>query len=563
MYEKLSAERKQAQEQGLCPEWYTTGGYQLFKEKYQHQDSVKAQFELIARTAANHLKGLGSEIEQQGYDKFFEMLWKGWLSPSTPVLANMGTNKGLPVSCSGNFVEDSIEGFYDAYKEVALLSKQGFGTSSYLGNIRPRGSVISIGGKADGVLPVFKHFIQVSREVRQGSQRRGSWAGYIEITHGDFDELADFVMSDPEDANIGWILTDGFFSEMNKGNTELLRRYQKALKLKMVTGKGYFCKADELNRHRPQMYIDKGMFVKASQLCNEISLFNDKDHTYTCILASPNLAKYREWQNTDMLFWATVFLDCVCEEFIQRARGISGLERAVRFTEKGRALGLGQCGLHTLFQQEMLPFEGLEAHLLSTSISKQIAEESLRASQWLAKVLGEPEWCKGYGVRNTHRTAIAPTKSTALLMGGVSEGINPDPAMTFTQLTAGGEVERVNPMLLRIMKYRDVYNKDTIRDMKQAMGSVQHVTWLSDKEKEVFKTAFELNQSAIIRMAAARTKHLCQWQSLNLFFSAEAHESEVSRVHQEALMNPEILGLYYVYSSAGVQASTGECVACQ
>jgi ribonucleoside-diphosphate reductase alpha chain len=297
--------------------------------------------------------------------------------------------------------------------------------------------------------------------------------------------------------------------------------------------------------------------------CNEIMLFSDINHTFTCIVSSLNVAKYREWQNTDTPFWATVFLDCVCEEFIQRARGISGLERAVRFTEKGRALGLGQCGLHTLFQQEMLPFEGLEAHLLSTSISKQIAEESLRASQWMAQVLGEPEWCKGYGVRNTHRTAIMPTKSTALLMGGVSEGINPDPAMTFTQMTAGGEVERVNPILLPLMKERGVYNKDTIRGMKQAMGSVQHVTWLTEEEKEVFKTAFELNQSVIIRMAATRTKNLCQWQSLNLFFSAEAHESEVSRVHQEALLNKDILGLYYVYSSAGVQAATGECIACQ
>jgi ribonucleoside-diphosphate reductase alpha chain len=199
----------------------------------------------------------------------------------------------------------------------------------------------------------------------------------------------------------------------------------------------------------------------------------------------------------------------------------------------------------------------------NTEIAKHIHEESLKASQWMAQTLGEPEWCIGYGVRNTHRIAIAPTKSTAALMGGVSEGINPDPAMVYTQLTSAGEVERVNPALLKIMKERKVFNKKTVSELKDKMGSVQHVDWLDGDEKRVFKTAFEINQEVVIRLASQRAKYIDQWQSLNLFFSAEESEAVISKVHQMAFEDESILALYYIYSSSGVQASNGECTSCQ
>jgi ribonucleoside-diphosphate reductase alpha chain len=211
----------------------------------------------------------------------------------------------------------------------------------------------------------------------------------------------------------------------------------------------------------------------------------------------------------------------------------------------------------------MIPFESLKAHLISTMVAKQINEQSLAASQWMAQVLGEPEWCKGLGIRNTHRIAIAPTKSTAVLMGGVSEGINPDPAMSYTQMTAAGEVERVNPTLLKIMKDRGAYTKQNITDIKDKMGSVQHVTWLTDEEKSVFKTAFEIDQESVVRMASARAGYIDQWQSLNLFFSADEDPAWISRVHKKAFNDPNILGLYYIYTQAGVQASKEECQACQ
>lgn len=561
IYDKLSEERKELQEKGLIPEWYTTAGWQLFKDKYLYEtDSVRGQFERIARTAAKHLDGVG--MQEIAYEKFFNLLWKGWLSCSTPVLANMGTDRGLPVSCSGSVIDDSVDGFYSDLHETAMLTKHGFGTSGDLSGIRPRGSNISVGGKASGVLPVVKEHIQTMRNVCQGTARRGSWAGYLPLDHGDFDELADFVLSEPDDANVGWIVRDLFVNKLKVKDEDAIRRIQKTLKLKMVAGKGYYSFIDKINRKRPQMYVDHGLYVRASNLCDEITLFADKDHTFTCVLSSMNVSLWHEWKNTDAVYWATIFLDCVAQEFIEKAKVIPGLEKAVRFTEKGRALGLGQCGFHTLLQKDMIAFEDLEAQMLSNQIAKRLDEESLRASRWMAEVLGEPFWCKGYGVRNTHRIAVAPTKSTALLMGGVSEGINPDPAMTYLQTTAGGEMNRTNPILIELMKTKGVYTKKHIKEISDAHGSVQFVDWLDDHEKRVFKTAFEINQEVILRMASSRGRWIDQWQSLNLFFAAEEDPAWIAHCHKLAFEDEGILGLYYITTQAGVVGSK-ECEACQ
>lgn len=563
IYDKLSQERKELQEKGLVPDWYTTAGWQMFKSKYLYgtDEAVKGQFKRIAKTAAKHLKG--TSFESQAEEKFFELLWKGWLSPSTPVLSNMGTDRGMPVSCSGTVIEDSIDGFYSNLHEIAMLTKNGFGTASDLSHIRPRGSEISVGGKANGVMPVIKEHINAMRSVSQGNTRRGSWAAYLDIEHGDFYEVLNHLMTDPDDFNIGWTIRQSFIDRLNSSDAEAINRFQKAMKAKMILGKGYFFFIDKANAKRPQCYVERDMFINNSQLCTEIMLYNDNEHTYTCVLSSMNGAKRNEWKDTDAVYWATIFLDCVASEFIDKAEGVPGMQKAVRFTKKGRALGLGLCGLHTLFMQEMMPFESFEAHMLSQEIFKQLWEDSEKASKDLAKELGEPEWCKGSGLRNTHRIAPAPTKSTALLMGGISEGINPDPAMTFVQATAAGEMDRVNPVLLDLMKKKGVYNKKNIQSITDKMGSVQHVDWLSLEEKAVFKTAFEINQKAVLRLASARARYIDQWQSLNLFFAADEDPAWIAEVHREAFEDPNILALYYVYTQAGVQAAKGECEACQ
>lgn len=564
MYQKLSEKRKRLQEEGLYPEWFTTGGLQLFESKYldgneDRESGYHGRAEAIAFTAASHLP---EPMQKEWATKFYDLIWKGWLSCATPVLSNMGTNKALPVSCSGSYIRDSIDGFYATLHETALLTKYGFGTSAYMGDIRPRGTPISKGGTASGILPVLKDYVNMSRNVSQGNRRRGAWAGYIPIEHGDYWELINYLEQNPDDLNIGWIIKQSFIDALQAGEPEAISRYQRALKVKMVTGKGYFFFVDKANAKRPQMYVDKGLDIKASQLCSEIMLHSSKDYTYTCVLSSMNLAKWDEWKDTDAVFVATVFLDCVAADFIDNAKVIPGLEKAVSFTEQGRALGLGACGFHTYLQSKMISFGSLEAQFWNNEVFKHMHDESLRASQWMAAHFGEPPWCKGYGVRNTHRIAIAPTKQTALIMGGVSEGINPDPAMTFNQTTAGGEIERVNPTLLNLMKEKNVYTKGNIQQIIDASGSVQGVSWLNPVEKSVFRTAFEINQEDIIRLASLRAKYIDQWQSLNLFFSADEDPAWISKIHKQAFEDPNILALYYCYSKAGVTASK-DCEACQ
>lgn len=558
-YRVLSEERKKLQEDGLMPAHWSTGSWQLFKNKYLYQAAnPKEQYQRIAATLAAH-----TPDPSEWKEKFFYIMWKGWLSPSTPILANTGTNRGLPVSCAGSYIPDSIDGIYKAKHETAMLTKMGFGTAGYLGDIRPRGSVISVGGKSTGVLQVIEGFQDDMEYVAQGTARRGSWAGYLPMDHGDFDEVCTYLEQHPDGNNIGWNISDEFIERLKSGDEDAVKRYGKALKTKMVTGKGYFFFPQKAQRKRPQWYVDQNLDVKAPQLCNEIMLHSSKDFTYTCVLASMNVELFDQWYGTDAVNTAIVFLDAVCQEFIERAKNIPGLEKAVAFTKNSRALGLGQCGLHSYMQKNMIAFESFDAHMVNNKIAKYIQDEAIKASEWLASVWGEPKWMKGYGRANTHLIAIAPTKSTALIMGGVSEGINPDTAMVYTQKSAGGEVDRVNPYLLKLMKEKGVFNKSNVEDIRDKMGSVQHVDWLSDEEKLVFRTAFEINQHTIIRLAAARGKFTDQWMSLNLFFAAGEDESYINEVHKEAFLNPDILGLYYVYSMAGVQASKDECLACQ
>lgn len=560
IYSKLKEERKILQEQDLAPAHWSTGAYQLFKEKYLYQaENPREQYERIAATLATH-----TPEPNEWKIKFFDLMWKGWLSPSTPILANTGTCRGLPVSCAGQYVSDSISGIYEAKHETAMLTKMGFGTAGYLGDIRPRGSEISVGGKATGVMPVIQGFQKDMEYVAQGTARRGSWAAYLPIDHGDFYEVCSYLETEPDGNNVGWCVSDEFITKLENGDKDALDRYQTALRTKMITGKGYFFFPDKANDKRPEWYVKNNLDVKSPQLCNEIMLHSSEKETYTCVLASMNLAFYDEWKDTNAVFEAIVFLDSVVQEFIERGKNIPGLEKAISATKKGRALGLGVCGLHTLFQQRMIPFDGMEAYMLNNQIFQYIREEAEKSTKWIAEQWGEPEWCKGHGRANSHTMAIAPTKSTALLMGGVSEGINPDTAMVYTQKTPAGEIDRVNPILLKLMKEKGVYNKKTIKSIRDSMGSVQDVDWLSEREKQVFKTAFEIDQQMVLRMAAARGRSIDQWQSLNLFFSSEEDEKYISEVHKEAFLNRDILGLYYIYSKAGIQASSDqECTVCQ
>lgn len=546
IYKRLSAERKQAQADGNCPQWLTTGGYQLLKDKYLDGQTVLSRFEEIALTAASHME----KDSEYWADKFFELLWNGWLAPSTPVMANMGRpEKGMPVSCSGNYVEDSIDGFYAAYSEVATLTKHGFGTSSYLGAVRPRGSHIRSGGKASGVIDVITSFVDDMRKVSQGTSRRGAWAGYVDLNGGDFHEVCDYLEANPDDLNIGWNVYDEDLLLLEESfdtaeRDELVARLSKAMKVKLVTGKGYFFFPDKVNRANPN-YMER---VYASNLCTEITLPANKDLTFTCVLSSMNLSKYDEWKDTDAVQTAIQFLNCVASEFIYLSKGIPNMKKAHDYTKKYRSLGLGALGFHTLLQQRSLAYGSTQSMLLNAEVFHHLKEQALLAET---------------GFENSHLLAIAPNTSSALICGGVSQGIEPVVANIYNQQTAAGDIYRVNPVFLELAKERGKFTDELVDDLiYNTAGSVQHLDWLSDHEKEVFRTAYEIDQAALVRMAAARQQQICQGQSLNLFFPAKADEEEIMRVHQEAFRNENIKALYYLRTAAGVQGAS-ECVACE
>lgn len=572
IYDQLSKERKKLQASGEMPDWWVTGSWQVFKSKYLWQaNTPREQYQRISDTLAQYVEGHYPDWWEGYFGKdytwaqaFFDELWSGRLSGSTPVIANTGTDRGFAVSCSGNRVEDSVHGIYAAKLEVAVLTKNGFGTASYLGDILPRGHKSAKGVVSGGVVEWVKTFVLDTQTVSQGSNRRGAWAAYLPIEHGDFYELCHYLKDAPDGLNVGWIIPNSFIEKLQDGDKDAVDRWKQMIYTKMLTGKGYLAFIDKINDRRPLVYKDLNLEVVAPQLCNEIHLHSSHDLTYTCVLSSINATKFDEVKKRKSVFIALVFLDCVNEDFIRKAKGVPGMEKAVRFAELGRPLGLGAIGFHTALQQNRWAWDSYEAYEFNDELYSLLESESLEASKWLAEVFGEPEWCKGYGVRNTHRTAQAPTKTTAMLMGGISEGANPDPAMTFLQLTPAGEVDRVNPTLLALMKERGVYDKKHMQEITDAQGSVQGVSWLTKEEKEVFKTAFEISQDSILKLAAARQRRLCQGQSMNIYLAGDVPEEEVARITAKAAMDPLILGVYYYYSKAGITASKQEvCESCQ
>lgn len=559
MFEKLSQERKELQAKGHLPNWYTTQGWQMFKQKYsvKGENALLGRHRSIAKTLARHMKGREAEWEE----KFFQEMWSGRLSPASPALANTGTDRGMMVSCSGQYVGDSVDGFYTALRETAILSKHGFGTSADFSGIRARGQKFSDNGKANGSVAVIDDFFTAAGKISQGGNRRGSIGAYLDIEHGDWDEAADSLLSSPNGKNYGWIVRDSFVEALVAGDAEAERKFQKALHIKLITGKGYVFFVDKANRHRPQMYKDLGLDIKASNLCTEIMLHSSEEYTYSCILSSLNLLHWDHIKNSDSAFIATVFLDCLCSEFIEKSAGVPGLEKVREFTIKGRAIGLGIMGFHTYLQTKNIPYIGLEAQFLSQEIAEHLKEESLRASKWLAEQYGTPEWCDGYGVRNTHRTAYAPTKSTALLMGGVSESWFPDPGMVFDAGSSVGELRRITPVIYELMKAKGVYSEATINDIIEHLGSVQHVDWLTPEEKQVFLNAFEMDQRILLRHHVQRQRHTCQGQSLNFYVPEEGSEELIAELMTLVFTHPDCLSQYYIYSRSGVVVKD-ECIAC-
>ena len=573
-YERLSHMRKQLQADGLAPEWMSTASYQLLTGQ-DYLDTAETPKDMYLRIAKRAAELTEFDIPTYfGYDTwfeaFFDIMWKGWLSPSTPILTNMGNSRGHPIACSGTYLGDSIVSFYEARKEIAQLTQRGYGTSWCLDPVRPRGSKISKGGEANGIMQPASGVVQDMKDISQGT-RRGNVGQYLNPLHTDFDELCDQIIADDDGWNIGWNLTDEYndLYRTDKDRADLI--WKKMLKAKMVKGKGYFYFLDKVNRARPKMYVDRGFYVRHSNLCAEIALMSDKDHSFTCVLSSMNVAKYDEWKNTYTVQLATIFLDAVISDMLIKAKDEPGFERIIAFTEKSRAIGLGQLGQSTYFQMQSWPFGNFQSIQFNQMLMKHLDTESLIASKLLAKEVGEPEWMIGYGERFSHRLALPPTKSTAIIQGGISEGIGPVYANVYGQDTAGGTVFRINPVLLPIMKDRGQYTEAVMERIAKAQGSVQGESWLTDHEKEVFRTAYEINQETILLMGSHRQRIMSaggggQGQSLNLYFTAEESEEEISRLHHLAYEDEHLQSLYYVHSlneESTYKVDKSTCSACE
>jgi len=530
--------------------------------------------------------------------KFFDYIWRGWLNLASPVLSNTGTDRGLPISCFGIDVGDSIQEIGQKNLELMLLAKHGGGVGIGLNMIRPAGAKITDNGTSDGVVPFAKIYDSTILATNQGAVRRGAASVNLNIEHNDFDEWIE-IREPKGDVNRQClnlhqcvIVGDKFMRKLEDGNEEARRRWGKVLQKRKATGEPYIMYKGNVNKQNPEAYKQNSLKVFMTNICSEITLHTDESHSFVCCLSSVNLAKYDEWKDTDLIYTATWFLDGVLEEFIQRAKNMRGFENSVRSAEKGRALGLGVLGWHTYLQQKGMSFEGLPAQFETRRIFSQMKIESERASRDLANEYGEPLWCVGTGMRNTHLRAIAPTVSNSKLSGNVSAGIEPWAANVFTEQTAKGTFIRKNNELERALRKMGMNNKETWDRILTDGGSVQGLdeldNWgyvegrLQKKEdmdsqviennqvdwvKDVFKTFKEINQLELVRQAGIRQQYVDQSVSLNLAFPSQASPKWINQIHMEA-WKQGIKTLYYMRTESvlrgdiAARATDPDCLSC-
>lgn len=572
-----SALRKQQIEDGVCPPWYTTGGIQLFYDKYSYNnETVKARFRTVAQAMAKHAPEVYPEwwntnpywTGKTWEDAFFQTMWDGFISPSTPLLANGGIRKrGTTVSCAGGNVGNNLFDRYDFLTEAAILTKHSHGTSYCLDDWPAEGDKIR-GGRSQGLMPLVRDIINVMEEVAQGP-RRGSCAYSVRPQHGDFDKVADFLYERTESNNVGWLIDDEFTDQMNAEDPEALRKFAKMMGIKMPRGKGYFSFIDKMNRKLAKAFKRAGLRTRASNLCQETNLPSNHEYTFSCVILNYNLELYRSWPE-HLVFVGQVMSDCNISEYLECMDEMTefdkrAMQKIYKFTKDFRALGSGVLGFHTLLQTEMLSVSGMEAMMLNTKVFRGIFKDATAANSWLAVTLGEPDGCVGLGQRNATMLMMPPTKSTAELMAGASEGIGLDVAMCFTKQSAGGEFFRINKVLLELIKKKGLDISQCVKDMNERKGSVQHVTWLTDEEKAVFRTGFEIPMEDHLRLCSQRQPWIDQGQSINLYFTSNDSPEYIGKIHRIAFNDPNILSLYYIYSmrNAGQITRIEECELCQ
>jgi ribonucleoside-diphosphate reductase alpha chain len=530
-------------------------------------ETPKKAYRRVAAAAASRLKK--PELE----NKFYKIIWNGWLGLASPVLSNMGTDRGLPISCFGVDTPDSVRGIGLTNAELMKLTALGGGVGISVSRIRPRGTEITGNGKSEGVVPWCKIYDSAIIATNQGSVRRGAASVNLDIEHPDIEEFLQIrrPKGDPNRQCLNLhqcvVVGDSFMRKLESRDQDSMALWAEVLKSRMETGEPYIMYKDNVNKNNPIAYMMNNLDVTMTNICTEITLFTDEEHSFICCLSSLNLAKYDEWKDTDTIELATWFLDGVMQEFIDKSNGRDSLKRTHNHAKKGRALGLGVMGWHTYLQQKRIPFNSIASTAYTHNIFSKLKNDAEKASRDLAAEYGEPLWCRGTGMRNTHLLAIAPTVSNSVITGGISAGIEPLPANIYTFNGAKGTFIRKNKVLETLLEEKGE-NKDKWWDQMLADGgSVLNLpdNILSPEEKELFLTFPEINQLELVRQAAIRQRYLDQTQSLNLSFDPNDSPKWINQVHIEA-WKLGVKTLYYLRTDSVIKGDLGsrqaDCVSC-
>ncbi|MDA9750327.1 ribonucleoside-diphosphate reductase subunit alpha [Flavobacteriales bacterium] len=528
---------------------------------------------------ANIAKRAEEILQMPGYaEKFYHYMSQGYYSLASPVWSNFGKERGLPISCFGSHIDDDIGNILYSQSEVGMMSKLGGGTSGYFGKIRHRGAEIKDNGQASGAVHLMKLFESMVDVVSQGSVRRGRFSPYLPIDHPDIMEFLEIgTEGNPiQELTHGVTVTNDWMQEMIDGDNDKRTVWAKVLQSRGEMGYPYIFFTDNANNNAADVYKDKKLPIYASNLCTEIMLPSDHRWSFVCVLSSINVLHYDKWKDTDAVETMIYFLDAVITEFLEKLERYKNspnlddqqtflfMERAYNFSKDNRALGMGALGWHSLLQSKMLPFDSQEAYNLNSEVFKLIQKRSNVASKHLAEKFGEPELLKGYGRRNTTLNAIAPTTSSAFILGQVSQGIEPIWSNIYVKDIAKIKTTIKNPFLVKLLEDKGMNTPEVWKEIRDMDGSVQGLDFLSENEKEVFKTYPEIDQLSIIYQAANRQNYIDQGQSLNIIIHPDTPTKEVNKIHVTA-WKLGLKSLYYQHSMNAAQKfkQKKECESCE
>ena len=550
------------------PEWMDEISLSTISKGYLlPNETVKQAYRRVANASAERLK------RPDLANKFFRYIWNGWIGLASPVISNMGTDRGLPISCYGIDTPDSIRGIGLTNAELMRLTSKGGGVGISVSRIRPRGDGITGNGKSEGVVPWCKIYDSSIIATNQGNVRRGAASVNLDIEHPDIDEFLE-IRRPKGDVNRQClnlhqcvVVGDSFMRKLEARDSEAMNRWAKILKARMETGEPYLMFKDNVNKNNPIAYRMNNLDVTMTNICSEITLFTDEWHSFICCLSSLNLAKWEEYKDTDCIKTAIWFLDGVMQEFIDKSNGKDSLVRTHNHAKKGRALGLGVMGWHTFLQQKNLPFNSIASTVHTRNIFNKLRMDAETASMELAAEYGEPIWCRGTGMRNTHLLAVAPTVSNSVICGGISAGIEPLPANFYTFNGAKGTFIRKNKSLEAVLEAKGENKEKWWKQMLQDNGSVLGLpdNILNAEEKDVFLTFPEINQLELVKQAAERQKYIDQTQSLNLSFDPNDSPKWINQVHMEG-WKLGVKTFYYLRTDSVIKGDLGsrqaDCISC-